>query len=611
MSHLPERITQAEELMSAFGDVAAFARVNALAQRCEKLPASSSLVEAAGSCSQAAKESSNEERLLTGTFFVEVLTKGLEWVLADELASCPLCDSPIKIAEIKRSVEEKLASHQHLTQLRSVAAQKKRVLASELAYHLEAFEQMTQEWPRAIDEPLPEELPSYISMLRTVDTELRSAQPAHELAGSLAKLSAVSNDNLRSTLAGIVSRRKQVFPDQDRYAALFAVREAIVACLDSIPKLETSCHRRNQLKVHHSELARVIEHAETARKIAVQSLVDKVASTADGYFQQIHPGEKIGGPALEVTERGTGSLLLTGEFHGRRGDPRGHYSEGHLDSLGLCLFLAIRRLHHNQCPHLSLLVLDDVLHSVDGEHRRRTAKLIVTEFGDHQIIITTHDPLWFEYLKVATRGISFLQRRVMSWTIDDGPTISDYVADYEWLVSTEGRGAPAATRIITAGRLLEETLQNLCNNLGVPVPYRLKGDYTIDPLWINFVSSAKTNAEFIKATRSAIQKIDELRALRNLVGAHWNEWAQQLTPSEADEFCEAVLSLRNLTYCEQCGEFITRISQLDGVWSCGKECKRYDRKGKVGSEVAKPAPESTRRDTPGQTIGITNPKRLM
>lgn len=609
--HLSERKNEAEELMSAFGDVAALGRVNALGQRCEKLPLAESLVQAAQSCLEAAQNSFNEEQLLTGMFFAEVLTKGLEWMVDEKLANCPLCDSPIDLAAVKKSVEIKLASHQQLTQLRSVAVEQRRTFAAELSHYLGAFEQVVQDWPRAIKTPLPHEASEYISTLKLIESGLRSSASPTQLAENVKKLSTLANDELGGMIRGIIDDHKESFPDQDRYAALFVARDAIAASQDLFPKLMAARAKREQLEIHNAQIIRVVGHAETARKAAVQSLVDQVTSTADKYFQQIHPGEKIGAPSLEVTQRGTGSLSLTGEFYGRRGDPRGHYSEGHLDSLGLCLFLAMRRLHHDRHPELNLLVLDDVLHSVDGEHRRRTAKLIVAEFSDHQIIITTHDPLWFEYLKVATRGRSFLQRRVLSWTIDDGPRISDYVADYEWLISTEGQGAAAATRIITAGRLLEESLQNLCNNLEVPVPYRLRGDYSIDPLWINFVKVAKTNAEFYAVAQGPIQKIDELRLLRNLVGAHWNEWAQQLTPSEADEFCEVVLELRGLVYCDNCGEFIQRIGQLDGVWSCKKEHHRYERKTRIGSEAAKAPATPMRQEAPAKRSDTGPPKSIM
>ncbi|HXR04147.1 MAG TPA: hypothetical protein VN836_05510 [Verrucomicrobiae bacterium] len=278
---------------------------------------------------------------------------------------------------------------------------------------------------------------------------------------------------------------------------------------------------------------------------------------------------------MKVPDRGTGSIALTGGFHGEQGDLRGCYSEGLVDSAGLCIFLAIRRLHNSQKPELAILILDDVLHSVDGEHRLATAKLILKEFKDHQIIITTHDPLWFENLKAVGQVRNFRHLRIASWSLTTGPVWGDHLSDYEWLKSPEGLAAKPADRVIKAGRLLEEMLQNLCDGLSVPVPFRLRGDYTLDPLWVNFLSKSKKNAAFYAVAQSYLEKIDELRRLRNLAGAHYNQWAGLLTGNESKELSDAIIALREHVYCPACIQFIKRIPELDGIWSCKDEHLKY------------------------------------
>jgi len=608
-SQITGRNKEASDLMDAFGDVLRRGRVSALAQQCEGLASVASIIAAAQELLFAANTSSAEEHSLEGVFYAEVLSQGLKWIGVDKLTNCPLCESPIDIASVRRSVERRLASHDKLIQLRAAVAQAKSALAGAVSRHLQAFEQVASEWPHAMD-GVPTVLSECVTALRGVNTTLASSSSADQFARVLDEINALECDTVRGMLIDAVNHGKAGFPDQDRYALLFAARDAGVASEGSHPRLEALGVDLRQLQSDVEQIVRVIDHAEAGRKAAVQALINRVGGTADSFFQQIHPGEKIGAPSLEVTERGTGSLSLTSEFHGRRGDPRGYYSEGHLDSLGLCLFLAIRRLHHNQHPELKLLVLDDVLHSVDGEHRLRTARLIIKEFGDHQIVITTHDRIWFENLKQLTRERNFTHQKVMSWSVDAGPAISNYEAEHEWLVSSAGQAAPTATRIISAGRILEETLQNLCNNLSVSVPYRLRGDYTIEPLWNSFLSFAKKHTGFVSAAREDLDRIEEIRAVRNFAGAHWNEWAQQLTGAEAEEFCRSVLGLRSLTYCESCGGFIERITQLDRVWSCRKEHLRYEPKVAPSKESAKPARDAV-SEQPGQASAVPPPKRVM
>jgi hypothetical protein len=158
---------------------------------------------------------------------------------------------------------------------------------------------------------------------------------------------------------------------------------------------------------------------------------------------------------------------------------------------------------------------------------------------------------------------------------------------------------------------LEEMLQNLCNNLSISVPYKLRGDYTIEPLWNSFLSFGKKHAGFMAAAREDLDRIEEIRAVRNFAGAHWNEWAQQLTNAEAEEFCQAVLGLRSLTYCDLCGGFIERIDRLDRVWSCEKEHLRYDPRAPLSKDSAKPARESVDSEQAGRASVSPPPKRIM
>ncbi len=129
----------------------------------------------------------------------------------------------------------------------------------------------------------------------------------------------------------------------------------------------------------------------TRRKSAIQEVLDAVSGIANTLYEEIHPGENIAKSSLSVRETGEGSVTLSTEFYGEDEPPLLHYSDSHLDTLGLCYFLAVRKYEAERNPGFKVLVLDDVLHSVDADHRARFATLLKREFSDHQIIITTHD----------------------------------------------------------------------------------------------------------------------------------------------------------------------------------------------------------------------------
>ena len=289
-------------------------------------------------------------------------------------------------------------------------------------------------------------------------------------------------------------------------------------------------------------------------------------------FRKFTKGKELENQICLISDRGQGSLTLDSVFYDKENcDPRAYYSEGHLDSLGLCIFLAIRKFHHQISPELSILVLDDVLHSIDGNHRRETANLIFEKFKDHQIIITTHDPLWFEYLKKAksSSGIKCTVKKLASWSIESGPEWGDHLSDYEWLTSEKCKSLAPSEKAGRAGRLLEEMLQNLCNNLKIAVPFDISGKYTsCTRLWGPFFSKAKGKLKTDVSMLQILADLEQLRSQRNWVGAHCNLWAQQLTTKEADDFVRNVLYLRDKMYCPKCHKFIESNHQINNLWSC-------------------------------------------
>jgi hypothetical protein len=426
-----------------------------------------------------------------------------------------------------------------------------------------------------------------------------SITSAGEALAELAKVSAkTAEEDLR--------RLAQQLDEKGLQAELISLSEAVTAALearpnemDSFNKLTAASNALSCVKLEFSaleklrvecqvadqrtaEMRKVADHAEASRKKVVAEVVAKVAELADRYFRKIHPDESIGSPSLEIAKVGTASLNLSSEFYSKVGDPRGLYSEGHIDSLGLCLFLAIRKMHQGQCPDLTILVLDDVLHSVDGDHRKRTAELIFDEFSDHQLIITTHDPIWYRYLcqKAQRSGRPFTMKRIAGWSLAEGPKWGDHLADYEWLASRDGVRALPKDKASKAGRLLEELLQNCCDRTRTAVPFQIKGDYTIDPLWNAFYKKAKKHAGFLERAQSCMSEIEATRDARNF-GVHWNEWSQQLTDKEAERFVKAVLSFRSLVFCEDCSDFFNEISQLEELWACKKLHLNYAKKGNL------------------------------
>ena len=161
----------------------------------------------------------------------------------------------------------------------------------------------------------------------------------------------------------------------------------------------------------------------------IQRVYDDLRTDLARMYDVLHPGEGHGVVAIAMDTRKRGSSDLRMGFYGRDDeDPRAFASEGHLDSLGLCIFLAFARRFNGDWP---LLVLDDVVATVDAAHKVRVARLLLEEFGDRQLFITTHDSRWFrelQRLQEETGHTNVRNLAIESWTLETGPRIRELVS---------------------------------------------------------------------------------------------------------------------------------------------------------------------------------------
>ncbi len=247
----------------------------------------------------------------------------------------------------------------------------------------------------------------------------------------------------------------------------------------------------------------VYTRALEARREVVQELYDDLSKDIDSLYQRLHPGEGHGNIHLEVRDVGQGSANLRGSFYDREGeDPRGYYSDAHLDTLGIGIFLALRRWHRRLYPQFNLLVLDDVLTSVDNAHSVRLSELLLTDFSNYQVLLTTHDRIWFEHLRdIQARcsvSANYVDKVIHKWTIDEGPDLREPEDERNRLsqLATDGSSGEIASM---AGRLLEHMLQEMRYSLSLSLQAKRSERYEIGELWPPFYRTVKKTYPFFYA----------------------------------------------------------------------------------------------------------------
>jgi recombinational DNA repair ATPase RecF len=187
-------------------------------------------------------------------------------------------------------------------------------------------------------------------------------------------------------------------------------------------------------KKTHTVAEAIFDSFSESKRSKVQKIYSSIESDIDSYYSMIHPGESHKNIKLNLTGGRRASTELKMSSFDREEDPRGLASEGHLDSLGLCIFLAFIENFNDNCP---LVLLDDVISTVDAKHRTKICKLLLTKFSEKQLIITTHDNFWYEQITSFQRAhkieSEFLNLRIVNWSLDGGPVIKPYVPRWEMI----------------------------------------------------------------------------------------------------------------------------------------------------------------------------------
>ena len=305
-----------------------------------------------------------------------------------------------------------------------------------------------------------------------------------------------------------------------------------------------------------------------SRDELLHELYESVRDRFVEFYRFLHP-EEAESFAADLGPDQRGGVDLAVDFHAvGRYSPNAVHSEGHQDSMGLCLFLALAEvLTGGAAP--DLLLLDDVVMSVDMEHRAKVAELLKVHFPTTQFILTTHDRAWASYLQSSGVIRPADRWEFRAWNLESGPSVGRAVDVWTRIENQlEDADVPAAAE--TLRRHVEETFFNVCDAIQAPVRLRATAQYQAGDLVGPAFDTLKTLlAKGIRQAQasnnvSAIQQLEDRQAARArahtalkvhewAVNAqiHWNE----LLRLSAAEFRVVVATYREalaLFGCDLC-----------------------------------------------------------
>jgi hypothetical protein len=234
--------------------------------------------------------------------------------------------------------------------------------------------------------------------------------------------------------------------------------------------------------------------------------------------------------------------------------PHQLFSEGYRDLIAVLFFVVVAK-RAVELGQAKVLILDDVFQSVDATVRKGVVQYLLEDLKDWQLVITIHDRLWFEQLRTLFRdkGHVFVEHELRSWTFDEGPVTKVPVDHPSVAVRALLDVGDVGAICGAAGRVLEQASDQLSVRLGTSVTRRWEDKYTLGDLWPG-IRKALKNSVVGDATSEVSSHVE----LRNLAGAHYNEWATSLSLDEAVQFAKAVLAFIERVWCSDCHDWIGR-----------------------------------------------------
>ncbi|HAT6309908.1 TPA: AAA family ATPase [Legionella pneumophila] len=478
---------------------------------------------------------------------------------------CPVCDTEWEAENFRTLVQNKLNRLESLKKQQSDLENS----VTPIATTIEALTDqiiIVAKYGSLLAKPINiQPVTQYQATLNQICIKLRNLFPLSDTESALAESFKPSQEFV--TTLEEIKKAIEALPDpsiQD------AAKEYLIVAQE---RMETYRSASIQLKVCQSRIAiadKVHNVYGDVMTTELENLYVSVEKNFRNLYRIINADDESAFEAKLTPSMGR--LGFDVDFYGRGYFPPGAFhSEGHQDSMGLCLYLSL--MQHLLSENFTFAVLDDVLMSVDAGHRREVCTLLKHKFPSTQFMLTTHDDIWLRHMKTAglIKRNGFVHFR--TWSVDVGPTEWDdrdvWREMDDHLAQNNVRDAAALLR-----HYLEYLAKEICHRLRAPVVFRGDAQYSLGDL---LPPGVKRLRDFFKEgikvagswnqtdKKAAIETL--LQSLNDAANAseveqwqintaiHYNEW-ENLNKRDFEPVVEAFKNLNKVFECEICEELL-------------------------------------------------------
>lgn len=477
---------------------------------------------------------------------------------------CPLCESPDKAEGLALRVAERAQLLEELRKVNQLVSRAELELAQ----------------AQAVAEAL-------LGSIASASAEFATASKDVDLPSGLVFPTSPCPSDLKAAIAWLSAAATL----KNAWAQAAKTRQDAAALQATVRKALESHTSMVSQQTAIAELLPVADAALTILGNERRSFVDKVlagiAEEVGRIYEVVHPGEGLNKVALALDPKKLSSLEVNASFGGKSVPPGAYFSQSHLDTLGLCVLLALAKL---EATGETILVLDDVLASVDEPHVDRLVEMLYAE-GEkfRHCVLTTHYLPWREKLRwgyLKNKECHFVE--LNRWSQTAGLSLAGSIPEVD-LLRAALKAEPLDRQAVAskAGLILEAVLDFLTQLYECRIPRRVGGRYTIGDLLsaleaklrsalkVDVLIGLDADQKPIYSTEflaESIKQIEEVFQTRNLMGAHFSELGMNFKDDDALKFGSLVVTFMDLlTHPE---EGWPRSKKSGSHWSTSGDSRR-------------------------------------
>lgn len=504
----------------------------------------------------------------------QLVSNGMELLLDPE---CPLCNNNWDMEELKAHLEARM----NVLSKAEKVSESLLVVAKSLRQKLvesKTFVQPLIETSKRLklgDEAI--KLAAWASRITAVAEQLTTNESILAVAGSLVKKLAMPAEV--ETAISSVTKKVSGLPDEN---ALNESRAFLTEAEKRLNRLRDA----KRVEAANLEVSEIAEQVYNKYCVATESILGSLFQDVQTQFMSFYRAinaddESQFTASLTASET---TLDFNVDFH-QRGEfpPAAYHSEGHQDAMGLCLYLALMQKVFGS--RFRMVVLDDVVMSVDVQHRRMLCDLLRKVFPDTQFIITTHEKAWFKQMQSTKLIPPGNGKEFLRWTVDQGPIVADAKTAWEKIdeALADNDIPEAAFRLRNH---LEHVAPELVEELGGSVTFRADGAYNGGQMLTSAVGRlhdllkrAAQPEVVIKDSvkvKQIIALVDQFKTSKQQhqveswavnKAVHFNPWAE----FGREEFALVVAAFKQLLDCFRCPDCESWLYMLPRGCFTGKE----------------------------------------